>query len=109
MLWPLKILLMAVAAIQKAQSPESMLYQWNDGTLTTIDRRDLGLALNADETNAAKHQGTLGKDLLFGPLTTMQLRAIVAIAQMHESVDTALVEIAAHATWAQDMEDEGGE
>ena len=109
MFWALKVFLMAAAAVKKAQAPEPLIYQWNDGTLTTIDRRDLGLALIADEKNAAASQGTLGKDLLFGPLTTMQLRAIVAISQMHDSVDTALVEIAAHATWAQDMEDEDGE
>lgn len=105
MTWVLWAFFRAKRALKKARTPEKMLYQWDDGTMTLIERSDLGLALDADAKDAAQGM-TLGRDLVFGPLRTSQLRAIIAIAQEYETIDLALVVIAAHANWGQDMRED---
>lgn len=105
MMWAAWAFFKVMGAVKKANGPKRMLYKWDDGTITTIDRRDLGLALEAEEKNLAQHQGLLGHQMMFGPFTTTQLRAVIAVAQEYETIDLALVAIAAHANWAQDQED----
>lgn len=103
-------LLRAFFSVRRALRPKPdeayrALFKDKDGVILTIDERDLGLALEADRKNAAKAQGALGKDMMLGPFTIQQLRGLIAVAQQYETIDLALVAIAAHIQWEQDLEE----